>query len=81
MVRAHDALADAGLTTRTILQIHDELLFEGPAGEAERGAARSSAARWSRARGDGPAAGGRGGHRAELARREVAALRTSNPAG
>jgi DNA polymerase I len=36
MVRAHDALAAAGLSTRTILQIHDELLFEGPAGEAER---------------------------------------------
>jgi DNA polymerase I len=35
MVRAHDALAEAGLKTRTILQIHDELLFEGPAGEAE----------------------------------------------
>jgi DNA polymerase-1 len=35
MVRAHDALAAAGLQTRTILQIHDELLFEGPAEEAE----------------------------------------------
>jgi DNA polymerase I len=34
MVRAHDALAAAGMQTRTILQIHDELLFEGPAGEA-----------------------------------------------
>jgi DNA polymerase-1 len=30
MVRAHEALAAAGLQTRTILQIHDELLFEGP---------------------------------------------------
>jgi DNA polymerase-1 len=36
MVRAHDALAAAGLETRPVLQIHDELLFEGPAGEAER---------------------------------------------
>jgi DNA polymerase-1 len=36
MVRAHDALAAEGLRTRTILQIHDELLFEGPAEEAER---------------------------------------------
>jgi DNA polymerase-1 len=36
MVRAHDALAAAGLKTRTILQIHDELLFEGPDEEAER---------------------------------------------
>jgi DNA polymerase-1 len=33
MVRCHDALAEAGLATRVILQIHDELLFEGPAGE------------------------------------------------
>jgi DNA polymerase-1 len=38
MVRSYDALAQAGLTTRMILQIHDELLFEGPAEEA--GAAR-----------------------------------------
>jgi DNA polymerase-1 len=36
MVHSHDALADAGLATRVILQIHDELLFEGPAEEAER---------------------------------------------
>jgi DNA polymerase I len=34
MVRAHDALAAAGLRTRMILQIHDELLFEGPEEEA-----------------------------------------------
>jgi DNA polymerase-1 len=36
MVRAHEALAAAGLRTRTILQIHDELLFEGPPEEMER---------------------------------------------
>ena len=36
MVHSHDALTDAGLATRVILQIHDELLFEGPAEEAER---------------------------------------------
>ncbi len=36
MVRAHEALADAGLKTRTILQIHDELLFEGPPEEMEQ---------------------------------------------
>jgi DNA polymerase I len=35
MVRCHDALAAAGLSTRVILQIHDELLFEGPAEEME----------------------------------------------
>jgi DNA polymerase-1 len=38
MVRCHDALEQAGLRTRTILQIHDELLFEGP--EEEVGEAR-----------------------------------------
>ena len=30
MVRTHRALADAGLRTRLLLTIHDELLFEGP---------------------------------------------------
>jgi DNA polymerase-1 len=38
MVRCHDALAAGGLATRTILQIHDELLFEGPEQEAQRAA-------------------------------------------
>ena len=36
MVRAHDALRDAGLQTRLILQIHDELLFEAPVDEVEQ---------------------------------------------
>jgi DNA polymerase I len=36
MVRAEHALEQSGLATRLILQIHDELLFEGPAGELER---------------------------------------------
>jgi DNA polymerase-1 len=36
MVRCHRALAEAGLGTRLVLQIHDELLFEGPPGEMDR---------------------------------------------
>jgi DNA polymerase-1 len=43
MVRCHDALATAGLATRVILQIHDELLFEGPEEEAQRAAEIASA--------------------------------------
>ncbi|HEX8645540.1 MAG TPA: DNA polymerase I, partial [Thermoleophilaceae bacterium] len=35
MVRSVDALRDAGLGTRLVLQIHDELLFEAPEGEVE----------------------------------------------
>jgi DNA polymerase I len=37
MVRAHHALREAGMETRLILTIHDELLFEAPP-EEERGA-------------------------------------------
>ncbi|HYZ82201.1 MAG TPA: DNA polymerase I [Solirubrobacteraceae bacterium] len=36
MVRCDQALAQAGLQSKLVLQIHDELLFEGPADEAER---------------------------------------------
>jgi DNA polymerase-1 len=43
MVRCHDALAGAGLATRMILQIHDELLFEGPEDEAARACEIASA--------------------------------------
>jgi DNA polymerase-1 len=35
MVRCHKALAEAGLGTQLVLQIHDELLFEGPTGEMD----------------------------------------------
>jgi DNA polymerase-1 len=35
MVRARAALTDAGLSTRLVLQIHDELLFEAPEAEVE----------------------------------------------
>ena len=35
MVRCHRALAEAGTKTRLVLQIHDELLFEGPPGEMD----------------------------------------------
>jgi DNA polymerase-1 len=38
MVRAHRALSEAGMETRLILQIHDELLFEGPESEMEAAA-------------------------------------------
>ncbi|MGH2844281.1 MAG: DNA polymerase, partial [Solirubrobacteraceae bacterium] len=36
MVRVDAALRGEGLESRMILQIHDELLFEGPAAEAEQ---------------------------------------------
>ncbi|HEX5901101.1 MAG TPA: DNA polymerase I [Solirubrobacteraceae bacterium] len=35
MIRVHRALAESALTTRMILTIHDELLFEGPPEEAD----------------------------------------------
>jgi len=36
MVRLPDALANAGLTSRMLLQVHDELVFEAPKAEAEK---------------------------------------------
>jgi DNA polymerase-1 len=35
MVRMPGALKDAGLSARMLLQVHDELIFEAPAAEAE----------------------------------------------
>jgi len=35
MISCHDALLEEGLSSRLVLQIHDELLFEGPAEETE----------------------------------------------
>ncbi|MGD9543230.1 MAG: DNA polymerase I [Methylocystis sp.] len=35
MIRMDDALARAGLSAQMLLQVHDELVFEAPAGEAE----------------------------------------------
>ena len=36
MIRMPGALADAGLSTRMLLQVHDELVFEAPEAEADR---------------------------------------------
>ena len=70
MVRAHRALADEGLKTRLILQIHDELLAEGPAGGGRAGR-RGDLARDGRRRRPRPAAEGRRRLRPELARGEI----------
>ena len=36
MVRAPKALAEAGLSAKMLLQVHDELIFEVPEGELEK---------------------------------------------
>jgi DNA polymerase-1 len=36
MIKCSDALRESVLTTKLVMQIHDELLFEGPADEAEQ---------------------------------------------
>ena len=70
MVSAHRALAESDLETRLVLQIHDELLFEGPAAEMDA-AARAGRARDVRRLRARPAAGGRHRRRQGLAGREV----------
>ena len=57
MVRARDELRAAGLSTRLVLQIHDELLFEAPDDEVERGERDHRARDGQRVR-DGSAARG-----------------------
>ena len=39
MIRIPAALAKEGLRTRMLLQVHDELVFEAPEDEVERGSA------------------------------------------
>jgi DNA polymerase I len=36
MIRIHDRVGEEGFKTRMLLQVHDELVFEAPAGEADR---------------------------------------------
>ena len=79
MVRCHAALAEAGLETRLVLQIHDELLFEGPEAEMER-ASELVARRDGRRLRPRPAARGRHRRRRGLAGGEVdRAARASRP--
>jgi DNA polymerase I len=35
MVRIHQAISDRALSSRMVLQVHDELVFETPPGELE----------------------------------------------
>ena len=71
MVRCQAALREKGTKTRLVLQIHDELLFEGPPGEMDDAAelVRREMCGAVPAR---PAAGGRHRRRPGLARRQVA---------
>ena len=77
MVRCREALARPGMETRLVLQIHDELLFEGPPEEMD-GGGRAGAARDVRRLPARPAARGRRRRRRGLARRQVAQVRTSS---
>ena len=79
MVRCDHAVKEAGLRSRMILQIHDELLFEGPAEEAEE-VKRIASRRWQRVR-DGSSARRRRGHRPGLARGEMTCAPTPGRGG
>ena len=78
MVRCHAALAEAGMESRLVLQIHDELLFEGPAAEMDPATdlVRRRDVRRLRPR---PAAGGRHRRRKGLAGRKVEGRPGSRP--
>ena len=71
MVRCQRALGEAGTQTRLVLQIHDELLFEGPPEEMDDGG-RAGAARDVRRLPARPGARGGRRRRRGLARRQVA---------
>ena len=47
MISSRRALDAEELESKLILQIHDELLFEGPEAETERGQRARPSARWS----------------------------------
>ena len=80
MVRCQRALRESGGETRLVLQIHDELLFEGPPRRDGR-RDRAGAARDVRRLPARSAARGRRRRRPRLARRQVATRQTSRPAG
>jgi DNA polymerase-1 len=47
MIRCHNALGEQEMATRLVLQIHDELLFEGPPDERDAAVARGGGACWA----------------------------------
>ncbi len=68
MVRCHTRLREAGLSTRLVLTIHDELLFEAPEDEVEQGDGDRASGDGRRIRA-GPAPEGRYRRRGQLAGR------------
>ncbi len=78
MVRCQKALAETGGETRLVLQIHDELLFEGPP-DGDGRCDRAGAARDVRRLPARSAARGRRRRRPRLAHRQVAQLGVARP--